>query len=66
VWPLDGVAAAGAVSDPVDAWLRCGPCAPRHVVVAGRPIVTDGFFVKPGLGELLRRHEEAARRLQAC
>lgn len=66
IWPLQGVAWAGAVSDPIDAWLRCGPSAPRHVFVGGRAIVEDGIFVHPQLGDLLARHERAARRLQAC
>jgi cytosine/adenosine deaminase-related metal-dependent hydrolase len=66
VWPLEGVAWAGAVSDPIDAWLRCGPSAPRHVFVGGRAIVEDAVLVHPGLSELLARHERAARRLQAC
>ena len=36
-WPLEGVAFAGAISDPVEAWLRCGPVGARHTVVAGKP-----------------------------
>ena len=32
----------GAVTDPVEAWLRCGPVAARHTVVAGRAVVRDG------------------------
>jgi len=69
VWPLEGVAFAGAVSDPIDAWLRCGPSAPRHVYVGGRAVVSDGQpanISRGQLDELLRRHGEAARRLQAC
>jgi cytosine/adenosine deaminase-related metal-dependent hydrolase len=27
-WPLEGVAFAGALSDPLEAWLRSGPVAP--------------------------------------
>ena len=38
-----GAGVRGAVSDPIDAWLRCGPSAPRHVLVGGgRSCVTDG------------------------
>jgi cytosine/adenosine deaminase-related metal-dependent hydrolase len=66
VWPLDGVQWAGAVSDPIDAWLRCGPSAPRHVYVAGTAVVEDGRLLRPGLPELLRDHERAARKLQGC
>ena len=38
-WPLEGLAFAGALTDPVEAWLRCGPVQARHTVVAGRPVV---------------------------
>jgi cytosine/adenosine deaminase-related metal-dependent hydrolase len=66
VWPLTGVAYAGAVSDPIDAWLRCGPGAPRDVLVAGKPIVHDHRLIQPDLDDILRRHTIAARRLQGC
>ena len=66
IWPLSGVKYAGAVSDPIDAWLRCGPSAPSHVIVAGKSIVEHGELVASDLADLLRRHEHAARRLQAC
>ncbi len=30
-WPLDGIAFAGALTDPIEAWLRCGPARrPPH------------------------------------
>jgi cytosine/adenosine deaminase-related metal-dependent hydrolase len=66
IWPLSGVKYAGAVSDPIDAWLRCGPAAPSHVIVAGQSVVEQGELVKSDLTELLLRHEHAARRLQSC
>jgi cytosine/adenosine deaminase-related metal-dependent hydrolase len=66
VWPLDGVAWAGAISDPIDAWLRCGPSAPRHVYVAGKPVVRDGRYERLDLEPLLARHRVASRRLQGC
>jgi len=66
IWPLDGVAWAGAVSDPIEAWLRCGPSAPRHVIVAGRSVVHDGALLADDLVDVLRRHERAARRMQRC
>jgi cytosine/adenosine deaminase-related metal-dependent hydrolase len=66
VWPLQGVKWAGAVSDAVDAWLRCGPSAPKHVYVAGKPVVTDFALARVDLTDILRRHERAARRLQSC
>jgi cytosine/adenosine deaminase-related metal-dependent hydrolase len=66
VWPLEGLAQAGAVSDPIEAWLRCGPTAPTHVLVAGRPVVRDGQLLQPDLEAVLRSHERIARRLQGC
>ena len=65
VWPLSGVAFAGALSDPVEAWLRCGPVAARHTVVAGRLVVEDGAPVHPGLEEQLAVHRRVAARMQA-
>jgi cytosine/adenosine deaminase-related metal-dependent hydrolase len=64
VWPLEGAAFAGALSDPVEAWLRCGPVAARHTVVAGRPVVRDGVPVHPGLADRLTAHRRIAARLQ--
>jgi cytosine/adenosine deaminase-related metal-dependent hydrolase len=64
-WPLEGVAFAGALSDPVEAWLRCGPVAARHTVVAGRTVVRDGVLVSPDVDDVLARHRTAAARLQA-
>ncbi|WP_322751458.1 MULTISPECIES: 8-oxoguanine deaminase [unclassified Frankia] len=63
-WPLDGISFAGALTDPVEAWLRCGPVAARHTVVAGTPVVCDGRPVHPDLDEMLRRHRVIAARIQ--
>jgi cytosine/adenosine deaminase-related metal-dependent hydrolase len=63
-WPLDGIAFAGALTDPIEAWLRCGPVAARHTVVAGVTVVADGELVAGGVGDILRRHRVVAARLQ--
>ena len=63
-WPLEGIRFAGAWSDPVEAWLRCGPVAPRHTVVAGRPVVRDSELAVPGLDEMLKRHAAISREWQ--
>ena len=55
---------AGALTDPVEAWLRCGPAAARHTVVAGRVLVRDGTLTVPGVEEKLREHAAAAARIQ--
>ena len=60
VWPLDGVRFAGALSDPVEAWLRCGPVSARHTVVGGRLVVEDGVPVHPGLDEQLAVHRRVS------
>ncbi len=39
IWPLGGPAYAGAIADPIEAWLRCGPTAARHTVINGRVVV---------------------------
>jgi cytosine/adenosine deaminase-related metal-dependent hydrolase len=65
VWSLEGVAYAGALSDPVEAWLRCGPTAARHTIVAGEFVVEDGAPVRPGLDEQLAVHRRLSERLQS-
>jgi cytosine/adenosine deaminase-related metal-dependent hydrolase len=64
VWPLTGVAFAGALSDPIEAWLRCGPVSARHTVVAGRLVVSDGVPVHPGLEEQLAVHRRVSAAMQ--
>ena len=63
-WPQEGVRYAGALVDPVEAWLRCGPVSARHTVVAGKVLVRDGALTLPGVEEKLRRHAAAAARIQ--
>ena len=65
VWPVTGtdaggIAFAGALSDPVEALLRCGPAHPRHTIVAGRSLVSDGVLVAAGVEEMLKRHRRIA------
>ena len=66
VWPLSGVAFAGALSDPVEAWLRCGPVSARHTVVGGRLVVEDGVPVHPGLDEQLAVHRRVSAAMQGA
>ena len=56
VWSLQGIPFAGALSDPVEAWLRCGPVAARDTVVAGKAVVRDGCLTVPDVEEYLARH----------
>ncbi|MEM8747102.1 MAG: 8-oxoguanine deaminase [Actinomycetota bacterium] len=64
VWPLTGPSFAGAVADPIEAWLRCGPVSARHTVVHGTPVVRNGRIVSGRLDELLAAHDLLSRRLQ--
>jgi cytosine/adenosine deaminase-related metal-dependent hydrolase len=64
-WPLEGVSYAGALSDPVEAWLRCGPSAARHTVVAGNTLVESGSLTIGGVEDVLRRHRDTAARIQS-
>jgi cytosine/adenosine deaminase-related metal-dependent hydrolase len=63
-WRLDGVAFAGAVSDPIEALLRCGPASADLTVVAGRVVVEGGRLTSPDVDDRLRRHRRAAERIQ--
>jgi cytosine/adenosine deaminase-related metal-dependent hydrolase len=66
VWSLEGVRFAGALSDPVEAWLRCGPVSARHSVVGGRFVVEDGDLTHPGLEEQLALHRRVSTRMQTA
>ncbi len=63
-WPLEGIAFAGALTDPVEAWLRCGPVAARHTIVNGGAVVRDGHLVAPNVEEMLARHRAISARIQ--
>jgi cytosine/adenosine deaminase-related metal-dependent hydrolase len=64
VWSLMGPTFAGAIADPIEAWLRCGPVSVRDTIVHGHPVVRDGTLVADRTDELLREHDRLARRLQ--
>ena len=65
VWPLDGVRFAGAHSDPIAAWLRCGPVSAKHTIINGRFVVRDGELVNGDVEERLRQHRRVAEAMQA-
>ncbi|MEO6651457.1 MAG: 8-oxoguanine deaminase [Ilumatobacteraceae bacterium] len=64
VWSLTGPIFAGAVADPIEAWLRCGPASARDTVVAGRPIVRNGVLTSDRVDEMLTQHARLSRRIQ--
>jgi len=65
VWSLTGPAFAGAIADPIEAWLRCGPVSARHTVVAGQIIVHNGRLTHPALDERLATHRRVSQRIQS-
>jgi 8-oxoguanine deaminase len=66
VWAADPITQAGALTDPVEAWLRCGPGRAQETVVAGRVLVEGGRLTLTGVDEVLARHRAAAARLQGA
>ncbi|BAN04151.1 8-oxoguanine deaminase [Ilumatobacter coccineus] len=64
VWSLTGPSFAGAIADPIEAWLRCGPTGARDTVVAGTPVVRNGMLVSDRLDEMLTAHASFAARIQ--
>lgn len=64
VWSLTGVAFAGAIADPIEAWLRCGPTAARDTIVHGREVVRNGQLVSHRIDEMLSTHRVLAARMQ--
>jgi cytosine/adenosine deaminase-related metal-dependent hydrolase len=59
-WPLEGIPFAGALTDPIEAWLRCGPVAAHHTIVAGQMVVRDGALTATGVEDVLARHRAVA------
>jgi cytosine/adenosine deaminase-related metal-dependent hydrolase len=64
VWRLTGPSFAGALADPIEAWLRCGPLSAWHTIVNGRSVVRDGIVLHRNLDEMLRTHARHAARIQ--
>jgi cytosine/adenosine deaminase-related metal-dependent hydrolase len=65
VWPLTGPLFAGAIADPIEAWLRCGPTAAHHTIVNGKPVVRNGQLVSTRVEEMLSTHRKVATRMQS-
>ncbi len=66
VWPIGGVRFAGAISDPIEGWLRCGPFSPRHTIINGKFVVRDGELVSRHTEDRLRLHRTIAAKMQAA
>jgi len=65
IWRLDGFAFAGALSDPIEAWLRCGPVGADMTIIAGRVVVESGALVSDDVDDRLAQHRNVAEKLQA-
>ncbi len=65
VWSLTGPLFAGAIADPIEAWLRCGPTAATHTIVHGTSIVSNGQLVSTRVDEMLTTHRRVATKMQA-
>jgi cytosine/adenosine deaminase-related metal-dependent hydrolase len=64
IWSLTGVAFAGAVADPIEAWLRCGPTGAKHTIVHGKLVVDNGQIVSNKVDSMLAMHRTIAKRMQ--
>ncbi len=64
VWKLTGPAAAGAIADPIEAWVRCGPFSAWHTVVDGELVVQSGQITHPAIDEQLLAHSVLSARMQ--
>ncbi|MHB1129411.1 MAG: 8-oxoguanine deaminase [Ilumatobacteraceae bacterium] len=64
VWSLTGPQFAGAIADPIEAWLRCGPVSVRDTIVHGHVVVRGGQLVSTRVDEMLAQHRRLASRMQ--
>lgn len=64
IWQLTGPAFAGALADPIEAWLRCGPLSARDTIVQGKAVVRNKELVSIKVDEMLRTHAVHSRRIQ--
>ena len=64
IWSLTGPAFAGAIADPIEAWLRCGPIAARDTIVHGKQVVRNYGLVNTKLETMLNSHSRLAHRMQ--
>ncbi len=63
LFALDGLAVAGAEADPVAALVYCFPQRARHLVVEGRPLVTDGRLVRADEEAIAAEGRRVGRRI---
>jgi hypothetical protein len=61
---LTGPTFSGAIADPIEAWLRCGPVAARDTIVHGKHVVRNHQVVSAKLETMLKSHSRLAHRMQ--
>jgi cytosine/adenosine deaminase-related metal-dependent hydrolase len=64
IWQLTGPAFAGALADPIEAWLRCGPLSARDTIVQGKAVVRNKELVSTKVDNMLGTHATISRRIQ--
>ena len=64
VWDLNGVQFTGAIADPVEGWLRCGPTGARDTIVHGRAVVRNGQLVTARTEEMMKSHRRLSAHMQ--
>jgi cytosine/adenosine deaminase-related metal-dependent hydrolase len=64
IWDVTGVRFAGAIADPVEAWLRCGPVSVRDTIVHGKFVVRDAQLMSNKVDEMLSLHTKLSRKMQ--
>lgn len=64
VWDLSGIQFTGAIADPVEGWLRCGPTGARETIVHGRYVVRNGQLVTSRTTEMMASHRKLAAKMQ--
>jgi cytosine/adenosine deaminase-related metal-dependent hydrolase len=64
IWDITGIQFAGAIADPIEAWLRCGPVSVRDTIVHGRAIVRNKELVSTRVDEMLVLHTKLATKMQ--
>jgi hypothetical protein len=63
LFPIDGLATAGADVDPVAALVFAPPPRVRHLLVEGHPVVHDGRLVGADEDEIAREGHRIGRRI---
>jgi len=64
IWDLTGIQFAGAIADPIEAWLRCGPTSARDTIVHGRAVVRNRELVSTKVNEMMTTHTRIATKMQ--